>query len=248
MRDIAQFFTRPPHLYGFAPFTQVSEGATVEALWVLHTFGTRLFDEHMEWALDDIKATAAFEFYLDMLHFAPPGASAWHHGERMGAYRRGQIAQIMTWPIFFRDLENPRKSAVVGRSLYALPPAGPAGARAPVAGSWTLAIPRSAHNAPLAAEFAAWWTSRAVGYALARAGLNPLRLDLLTDPTLLPDNPWYAMVQENLERATLRPRSRHYRETSDLVSRVFSKLVSRQLSSEQAVAELKRALMNGDGS
>ena len=246
MRDIAAFFTRPPALYGFAPFTQVSEGATVEALWILSTFGTRLFDAQMNWVLDDTKAEAAFAYYCDMMQFAPPGAAAWHHGERMGAYRRGQIAQIMTWPIFFADLEKPDKSLVAGRNRYALPPAGPDGQHASMLGTWTLAIPRTADNPRLAAEFASWWTSRRVGKALANGGLNPIREDLLADPALLPSNPWFGVVHASLATATVRPRSLHYRETSDLISMVFSKMVSAQVTPHEAVRLLKDGILHGE--
>lgn len=243
MRDVAAFFTRPPALYGFAPFTQVSEGATVEALWVLGSFGTRFFDERMNWVLDETRAEAAFAFYCDMMRYAPPGAAAWHHGERMGAYRRGQIAQIMTWPVFFADLERPDKSLVVGHNCYALAPAGPDGAHASMLGTWTLAIPRTVQKPQLAAEFAHWWTSPAVGRALAKDGFNPIREDLLSEPALLPDNPWFEVVQASLASATVRPRSVHYRKTSDFISTVFSKMVSRQMTPGEAVQALKRGIL-----
>jgi multiple sugar transport system substrate-binding protein len=242
MRDVAEFFTRPPGLYGFAPFTKVSEGTTVEAIWILATFGTRLFDDDLVLRLDEARAAAAFRFYREMMRFAPPGASNWHHAERMSAYARGRLAQVMTWPSLVRHLEDPARSLVVGKTGYGVAPAGPAGAPAPVAGIWTLAIPRSSPRKQLAAEFAHWWAARSSGRALVAEGMNPARRDLLTDRALVVANPWFPAILDSFERAISRPRFPAYQQLSDLVSRHFTRMVSGQSTPEEAARELRQDL------
>lgn len=239
MRDVAEFFTRPPKSYGFAPFTKMSEGTTVEAIWVLSTFGVTLIDDNLALTMDDTKATQAFQWYLDMMKFAPPGATAWHHAERMAAYSRGRVAQMMTWPSFVKDLENKSRSLVVGKNDYAMPPSGPTGVSAAVAGTWTLAIPKSSKQKELASEFAGWWASQSFGRSLVDAGMNPARRDLLQDAALLKTNPWFAGVLQNFEVAVVRPRFPDYNKVSDVISQNFTKMVSGQFTAAQAVKGMR---------
>jgi multiple sugar transport system substrate-binding protein len=242
MRDVAEFFTRPPKSYGFAPFTKMSEGTTVEAIWVLATFGVRLIDDDLNLVMDDAKATNAFAWYLEMMKFAPPGATAWHHAERMAAYSRGRVAQMMTWPSFVKDLENPGKSLVAGKNDYALPPAGPDGKPAAVAGTWALAIPKSSKQKELAAEFAAWWGSHSFGKSIVEAGMNPARRDLLEDAALAKANPWFPGILKTFEVAVVRPRFPDYNKVSDVVSQNFTKMVSRQITPAAAVKGMREGI------
>ena len=75
-KDVAKFFTRPPRMYGFAPFTKKSEGTTVEAIWALSTHGVQIFDDKLNVVMDKKKAAMAFQFYMDMMKFAPKGAKS----------------------------------------------------------------------------------------------------------------------------------------------------------------------------
>lgn len=242
MKDLASFFTRPPKMYGFAPFTKLSEGTTVEAIWVLSTFGATLFDDKMKLALDPEKAKQAFQFYTEMMKFAPKGSGAWHHSERMAAYAKGRIAQMMTWPSFVKDLENPDKSLVVGKNAVALPPAGPGGNATSVAGTWTVAIPKASKSPALAAEFASWWASKSFGKDLVAAGMNPARRDLLTEPALVKANPWFPGVLAHFDRAVVRPRAVDYNKVSEIVSLHFTNMATRQSTPETAAAKLRADL------
>lgn len=248
LRDVAEFFTRPPYLYGFAPFTKASEGTTVEALWILSSFGTQPLgpagqNGELTVTLDERRAIEAFRFYQALMQLAPPGASNWHHAERMAAYSKGKVAQLMTWPSFFRDLENPTRSKVVGRNGYALPPAAPEGRPSPVAGSWTLAMPRTAQHKALAAEFAHWWASPEVGRVLVEKGMNPARRDLLADPGLSLQRPWFPAVLQNFEQAIMRPRLRQYKEVNDRISLHFTKMIAGQETPEEAIRRLQASLV-----
>ena len=59
MRDLAEFFYRPPHMYGFAPFTK-SEGTTIEAIWILGSFGVKFFDDDLDYVFDVEKLSKHF--------------------------------------------------------------------------------------------------------------------------------------------------------------------------------------------
>ena len=242
MRDIAEFFTRPPRMYGFAPFTKKSEGTTVEAIWALSTFGVNVFDKDLNVVMDDKKAVAAMKFYQDMMKFAPRGSKSWHHSERMAAYKKGKIAQLLTWPGFLKGLENPRKSRVVGKSGWGVPPMGPEGRKAPVAGTWALSIPKSSKKKTAAAAFAAYWVSSTFGKDLVAHGMNPARPDLLNDAQLVGENPWFPSILANFESAVVRPRFPDYRKVSDRISIHFTNMVIGKLSPEESVASIRRDL------
>lgn len=241
-RDVAEFFTRPPKMYGFAPFTKKSEGTTVEAIWILSTFGVDVFSSAGELVFDEGKAAKAFGFYKELMGFAPRGASSWHHAERMARYSAGKIAQIMTWPSFVKGLEDPRKSLVVGKNKYGLPPAGESGAPSPVAGSWTLAIPKSSKNKSLAAEFARWWTGRDTSKELVAFGMNPARVDVLSDSQILKSNPHFKGVLENFQKAKVRPRFQGYKEVSDKISTHFTAMIAGFSTPSAAASALAKDL------
>jgi multiple sugar transport system substrate-binding protein len=239
MRDVAEFFTRPPRMYGFAPFTKMSEGTTVEAIWVLNTFGVSILDDKLQVVMNEQQATKAFEFYNSMMKFAPPGSTSWHHSERMAAYSKGMLAQIMTWPSYVKDLENPDKSMVVGKNAYAEPPAAQGGKPSAVAGTWTVAIPKTAKSKALAAEFAYWWASSSFGKTIVAQGMNPARKDLLTNPELVKTNPWFPGVLANFQGAVVRPRFPEYKQISDVISLHFTKMISSQATPAEAAKGIK---------
>lgn len=216
---VAEFFYRPPAMYGFAPFTKVSEGTTVEAMWLFGLLGMKLVDENNQVVIKSEQVAQAFEFYRSLMRFAPRGSRSWHHVERMNAYSKGQIAQMMTWPSFLKDLENPKRSLVVGKTAYGV-------LGSPIAGSWTFAISKKSKNPAAAARFARWWAGAKSGAVLIPRGMNPARLDLLTEPTLVQANPWFPAIIKNFERAQVRPRVSNYKEVSQVLSDGFTAAVT----------------------
>lgn len=243
-RDVAEHFTRPPKMYGFAPFSKKSEGTTVEAIWILSSFGVEFFNEKGDLVFDENRAAKAFEFYSSLMAFAPRGAKSWHHAERMAGYSSGKIAQIMTWPSFVKGLEDPQKSLVVGKNAYAVPPYEKLGTSSPVAGTWTLAMSKTSKNPSLAAEFASWWTARTNAERLVDAGMNPVRIDVLSDKKLQEKYPYFSGVLENFKVAKVRPRFPAYKEVSDRISVHFTSVLAGQSKPSEAALKLKQDLID----
>lgn len=234
--DVAQFFYRPPNLYGFAPFTKMSEGTTVEFLWLLSLLGHELINSDGVLEAQAADFAQAFSLYRKLLAFSPPGSRSWHHSERMRAYSRGQIAYMMTWPSFLRDLEDPAKSLVVGKTGYAISPVwtqqnGVLGSS--VSGTWTIALSRKTRQVAAAAEFAYWWAGSRSGKLLVPRGMNPARRDLLSSASLIRENPWFPVVLENLEMARVRPRVKAYSKISHALSRAFTQAVAAESPLDQ---------------
>jgi multiple sugar transport system substrate-binding protein len=233
--ELAQFFHRPPKLYGFAPFTKMSEGTTVELLWLLAGFGYRPGTTHLE----SQTITRALELYEALLKTAPKAARAWHHNERMSAYAKGKVAQMMTWNSFFFDLEDEHKSLVVGKTGYAPSPGSDATG---IAGTWIAGIRKNSQETQLAATFVRWWTSKEINEALIPKGLSTARADLLTRSDLGTKFPWLGSTHLNFNTAFLRPRHKQYRTTSDSLSKAFTRWIAGQKSLDETAVEIRGEL------
>lgn len=235
--QLAQFFHRPPKLYGFAPFTKMSEGTTVEVLWLLAASGYPLGQSGE--ALQSKAVESALKTYAELLQTAPKAARAWHHTERMSAYAKGRVAQMMTWNSFFFDLEDEHKSLVVGRTGYARSPGADANS---VAGTWIAGVRRNSPHAAAASKFLRWWTSRDVNKSLVQRGLSSARTDVLTDPELSGKFPWLSTTQLNFKSSFLRPRHKNYRAASDELSKSFTRWIAGQSSDAEAALAMRNAL------
>ncbi|MBM3381332.1 MAG: extracellular solute-binding protein [Betaproteobacteria bacterium] len=233
--ELAQFFHRPPKLYGFAPFTKMSEGTTVELLWLLAGFGYKPGATH----IDTPTVARALELYDALLKTAPKAARAWHHTERMSAYAKGRVAQMMTWNSFFFDLEDEHKSLVVGRTGYAPSPGSEANG---IAGTWIAGIRKNSAEAELAATFVRWWTSKDVNEGLIPKGLSTARADLLTRSDLATKFPWLGSTHLNFNTAFLRPRHKQYRSTSDDLSKAFTRWIAGQKNLSETASDIQAAL------
>ncbi len=235
--DMSKYFV-DKGIYGFAPFTSSSEGATCEAVLFFEAFGTpvlEMVDGQYEVALDKEKAVEAIEFYKDLMEFSPPGAKNMGHAERIAAFSDGLVFSMFQWPGIIPSHENEDESLVVGQIVYTAPPAGPA-KRAAVRGCWILGIPEASDKLAEAAEFSYWLNSHDAGMVLAESGMTPVRTDLLTDPKLLAEKPWYQGMADSGIYAVSRPnRATYYPEVSEQIKLNWLAAVTEEVTAEEAV-------------
>ncbi len=241
MLDVAEFFHNPPEMHGFAPFTVTAEGATVEAIWVLNTFGTQILDEDLNLVLDRDKAIEAFEFYKELMNYAPPGADNFGHPETISNMNAGHLFMTLQWPAIIAGHEDPEESLAAGNLGYETAPAGPTGESSGVTGTWILGMPRVSENQQAAAEFGYWWTSEEAHDVLIHEGMSPVRTSYLEDEELQDVFPWYVGQLKNFEIADTRPRYHHYTEVSDVIMEYFNRAVT----GDMPVAEAVDAMMDG---
>lgn len=232
-------------LYGWAPFTVKSEGATVEFMWLLRSFGTKILNDDLEVVLDIDKAVTALDYYDKLLEISPPSKLNMGHPATIQNMERGQLFATLQWPAIIAGHENPERSEAAGKLGYSVNPAGPGGS-AGITGVWTLCMPRTSNNKKAAAEFVYWWGSRDSGEELVKAGMSPMRKDLLRDPELQKKYPWYKALLANLsgDTAVHRPRFTKYPKVSDEISIYFSKAITDNMSSREAMEEMKKNIEN----
>ena len=240
LHDMSEFFYNPDEMmYGYAPFTVKSEGATVEAMWLLRSFGVDILNEDLEVVLDVDEAVEALNYYQSLLDFGPPSKLSMGHPETIQNVNAGNVFATLQWPAIIAGHENPDNSTVAGKLGYPLNPEGPGG-RAAITGVWSLTMPKASENKQAAAEFAYWWGSYESGKELIEAGMSPIRKDLLTDPQLQKDHPWYKSVLANLDKAAVhRPRFPEYMKVSDKVQLYFAKVISNDMEPREAMTEMK---------
>ncbi len=234
--DMSKFLSKKG-IYGWAPFTKPTEGATCEAIWMFESFGTSVLEvttDGYRVVLDKAKAVEAINFYKELLKYAPPGALDYGHAERVAAFSRGEVFSMFNWPALVPDIENPDKSLVYGKVVYTAPPAGPA-RKAAIRGCWIVAIPQAAKQKVAAAEFAYWWMSIETGKKLIPVGLTPARESLLKDPEYVAQRPWFEGIYLSMNYAVERPRFERYPEVSEAIRTIWLDAISGRVPPETAV-------------
>jgi len=147
MLDIAEFFTRPPDLYGFIGadgakahealgfdffetwFTSCGvsgEGLEPYPRDILPGWGinTKTWSASMKngGMLDSPQAVRAIETFLKWLRYAPPGVREMIYAEAAEQVAAGRVAQAMTYTQFCATYSNPQLSKIAGKFRLALPP------------------------------------------------------------------------------------------------------------------------------
>ncbi|MBM7560001.1 extracellular solute-binding protein [Marinitoga litoralis] len=243
--DIAKFLKKKG-IYGFAPFTKTSEGATCEAMLFFSAYGTipiNLVNGKYVVSLDKERAIEAINMYKKLLEYAPVGANNYGHSERIAAFNQGKVFSMFQWPAIVPDHEDPNKSIVAGKIIYSAPPAGKY-QRAAVRGAWVLGIPKASKNKEAAAEFAYWWSSYEAGKELVKVGMTPARVDLLKDSEFQSTHPWFEGIFDSMKYATSRPRIENYAEVSNVIKTNWIAAVTGTMSPEMAVNKMIEELLN----
>ena len=246
LRDTAEFFYNKG-MYGFAPFTNINfEGTTAEAIFIFESFGTSpltVIDGKVKVTLDTKIAAEAIEFYKELLRFAPPNKLEMAHDERIKVFNEGKVFTMFQWPLFVPQHEDPKASKVAGKIIYSVPPSGPA-KRVAIRGCWVLALPKASQNKEAAVEFAYWLVSKDVQSRLIPKGLIPVRADLLLNPEINKERPWFRTVFESSRSAVARPRFPEYLEASKIIREYWHAGISGKMSAKEAAERMKKELLN----
>jgi multiple sugar transport system substrate-binding protein len=178
LRDVAEFFTRPPELYGLTWSAGKGNMAVQNYYNIAWSWGADCFAfgqgfpdpedpiRNMPICNSEI-GVKALEFFCSLKPFMPPGAAAYEWAEITADFTEGKAAMMFQWSDFVRDVEDPAKSKVAGKVGYALMPGKP---DAPVnnvpgiipgegyasLGGWGLVMNKDSKNKEAAWKFIAW--------------------------------------------------------------------------------------------
>ncbi|MBC2600818.1 extracellular solute-binding protein [Puniceicoccus vermicola] len=237
-RDMAEFFHRPPDLYGFSPVDQVSEALTIALIWSLELFGQTLSDDELQTNFDKEAAEDALEWYRSLSAFGPKKRGAWHYDQRADLMRVGKLAQGMLWPAYIPNIMDPKETFVQDDLGFSVGPRAPDGSPVCISGMWTMGIPRRSEKADLAVEFAAFWSEPETNLLLVRRGASPTRTISLDHQKIAAALPWLDAYEEAIQDTISRAQNRGYPAFSEAAAEIFAAYLSGKESASEAVEEL----------
>lgn len=124
-RDTAEFFTRPPDMFGFA--WAVSNG-TPFFFEQLMNAGGQPFDDHNRPAWNGPEGIKTLEFLVSLYRaVAPPGSINYQWDDLAQLFRQGKLAFYPEWPGWYAAAKDPQRSLVHDTFSVAQRPYGPAG-------------------------------------------------------------------------------------------------------------------------
>ena len=174
LRDIAEFFTRPPGLYGVAPwYSKEYDGITMGFQQVMWSYGgsygdpeTYKVDGHIN--SDDV--VTALEYYKSLKEFSPPDAPNYYWAETLDAFKAGKVAMAMDYFAFFPGVvdsnQNPNYYDKTG---FFVSPAGPKGHAISIGGQG-MSISAYSKNQEIAKQYLKWFMQKPVQEKWAQLG------------------------------------------------------------------------------
>ena len=178
------------------------KGVLSPTFWqaVLNSNGGKLFDSDMKPAFDTKAGAAALQTQVDLLKYAPPGATAYNYTEPLDAFRQGKVATIFTWGSAY-------KSAAVDPAVTTLTPdevgiqTMPAGSAGPSThrGIWSGSVFKNSKHPQAAWSFLQWMTDKqGEKWITNNLGSFPARKSTLAST---PEKAWLAPVFTTLQSA-----------------------------------------------
>ncbi|SPF81720.1 ABC transporter substrate-binding protein [Pseudoprimorskyibacter insulae] len=157
--------------YGWSARGQRGSGMNV---WRWTPFFRAMGGEWMDGdapAFNSAEGVKATELYTDLMSYAPPGVATFNWSDSVEAFRGGQVAILIESDVFGPWMEDPAKSAVVGKVGYAPPPAP-----LPSAGwahGWAISKVGASEDCEktIAGDFVGWATSKEMEQNRINAGI-----------------------------------------------------------------------------
>lgn len=182
----AQKLHSPPNVYGIV-VRGARSASDISYDWMpyLHSHNGAIFKDEVRGdftvTINSPEARKALDIYIDLARKAgPPNPGSYGQAQVIQALVTGKAAHatpvIAAWP----QMDDPTKSAVVGKIDIAPLPAGAGGRTTPTLGHFIGAVPKNVPRDRQAAAvaFLAWFQSKDAQVRYAQAGQPPIRRDV----------------------------------------------------------------------
>jgi multiple sugar transport system substrate-binding protein len=188
----AAVFHNPPSMYGMI---QRSERSSVTYNFgpYMFSYGGSVYKDPSNGdfgiVFNSPEVKAALEKYIEIRDkVGHPNAHAIGQGEMISYLRTGKAAHAIAVIAAWGGMDDPDKSAVVGKLGAALNPAGPAGSASSL-GHWEAHIPKNIpdENAHEALDFLKWLVTKENQIKYIENGAVPVRCDLINSPMATED-------------------------------------------------------------
>jgi multiple sugar transport system substrate-binding protein len=243
-RDIAEFFNRPPNLYGVTLMGKKSIFSVTHFANRLWGLGGTILDSKYKPAFNNEMGIAALQDMKDMFKYANPASLNYEFNDAVNEFIQGKSAMVEIWSTVLLYADNPAQSKIVGKASFTgMPrPEANVGKKLPTLYiAWGLVINGKSPNKDAAFEWIKYVTSKEIEVQTAPAGNIPARFSALEDPGLQGKFKWMKPLAETFRSAELTPIYPWIPEgvtiMGDYLATAVSSFLSGEKSAKDALAE-----------
>jgi multiple sugar transport system substrate-binding protein len=241
-RDIAEFFHRPPELYGVTLMGRRSIFLATHFMQRLWANGGALLDISMRPIFNSDAGVRALEETAYMFQFANPAARNYDFQEALNEFINGRSAMVEIWTTGMFYAEDPSRSNVVGKAGFVgFPrPEAKADEKLPMLYiSWGFSVSTAAPNKEEALEWLKFVTSKENHTSAAPTGNIPARYSALSSAEMEEIYPWIGDFLQAMENCIPTPIVPLIPEGGSIVSNIIAPAVSEFLAGTKSA---KKAL------
>ncbi len=232
--------------------SRAASGHHASHAFLLHLapLGGRIFDDDWNPIMNNEAGVAAATALKKIVDCGPEGAQTFGFAEAGAAFLQGKTAMFLDSTQFAGQVNDPAKSAVVGKVGWAMHPAGVR--QASQTGGFGIGIPANAQHKEAAFLLMQWLTSKKADKLIALEGGNPSRFSTHEDPDVNAKFPHMKLFGEALRHADpdWRPIIPVWGKINADLGTALSKVLTEDLDIQEAldgVAERTRATMEDAG-
>jgi multiple sugar transport system substrate-binding protein len=240
-KDIAEFFTRPPELYGVTLMGKRSIFLATHFMNRLWANGGNLLDENYEPIFDNEIGVESLEQVKDFFNYSSPSSYSYDFQEALTEFKMGKSAMAELWTTAMFHVDDPESSKVVGKaSFVGFPkPENAINEKRPrLFISWGFAVSDTCKQKDKALEWIKYATSTDALAQTAHLGTIPTRLSAMNNTQLIEELPWIPQFQEALDTCIPTPMVPLIPEGMSIVNGFIAPMVSEYISGNGSAQEL----------
>ncbi|MBI1776690.1 MAG: extracellular solute-binding protein [Proteobacteria bacterium] len=200
---------KKPDLYGFITRGERGNGIRFDWMPFMLGYGAEIVAdaENGDYTVtvNSPKALQALDTFKKlMVECGPANYASIGQADMIQLMASGKALTMQSVIAAWSNLEDPTKSAIVGKAAAAVDPAPVGGKPGVVIGNWNLAVPKNvpADRQKAAMTFLKWFVGKEAQRAYAEAGAIPVRADVLaSDLAQNPKYRWMAAYNEGMKTA-----------------------------------------------
>ena len=240
-KDIAEFFHRPPELYGVTLMGKRSIFLATHFMNRLWANGGGLLDDDYKPAFDTEIGAKSLKEVKDFFEYTNPAALSYDFQEALTEFKMGKSAMAELWTTAMFHVNNKESSQVVGKaSFVGFPKPEAAGdeKRPRLFISWGFAVSDACEQKEKALEWITHATNGDALSAVAPMGTIPTRISAMNDNKLVAELPWIPEFQKALDTCIPTPIVPLIPEGMSIVNGFIAPMVSEYISGNGSAEEL----------
>ncbi|MGE0146130.1 MAG: sugar ABC transporter substrate-binding protein [Parvibaculaceae bacterium] len=202
--------------------------------------GGEYHDDNWKPTLDTEAGVKAVEQYSTNVNkYGPVGSASFSFDEAFNVMAQGKAYSYITYNFFRAGIDDPTKSAVVGKVEIMPVPGTEPGKGGSLNGAWGWAIPKSSPNPDAAWKFLQWVESPEIAKKRALQGGSPTRTDVFDDAEVNAKYPYAKALKEMLLTSHNFPVFTYTPQLVEVLGRELSLAVAGEKKASDALAAVE---------